>query len=115
MKLYGLNDEQRAKIADYLYENDNYVDAFGLTFQITGLTSSYNSWGYGYKGAVELEMEMVACERPLPLTEEEKQLKHVNKLHEQDIEHKKRLIANNEAKLKRLQKMRGVYEQLSKQ
>lgn len=40
-------------------------------------------------------------------TEEEKQLKHINKLDQQDIEHKLRMIANREAKLEELRKARG--------
>lgn len=98
-----LTDSQFSHIREK-YDSQEVVDILG----VKGILVGYNSFYSCLTGRISLSLDVAfVCENKIaPETEEEKQLKHINKLHEQDIEHKKRLIANNEAKLKQLQKKR---------
>lgn len=101
MKIYGATYDQMNQIRDRYYEGKT-VELFGIPCQFTGLSST------AYRSDVDLELSfhVIQQTQPPPETEEEKQLKQVIKLTEQDMAHKQRMIDNYSAKLKELQKKR---------
>lgn len=103
MKIQCVRPEQCSKLQD-IFNSGDVVEVLGIPVQMYGIRVR-PTW----QGWFDIEIDAQAIfevKPPAPETEEEKTLKHVNKLHQQDIEHKKRMIANNDAKLEELRKKR---------